>query len=243
MQNYKNILAIECSTDTLSIALQAGDQRWSEEHVGGAQASAKVLGLLEKLLAQAKLAWADVNVFTFGRGPGAFTGVRVACAVAQGLSVAQALPLMPLSGLLAIAEEARQKQIATQGLAANAALQVLAVQDARMAQAYTAECVFDGQSWSLGAERLLAYADVQTCPANFIAAGNVRAALHAAGLEDLSADFIDAMPRAASLLRVAQQYLAQGKQPINDAALALPTYVRDKVAQTTAERLLAKQGV
>ena len=242
MQTYKNILAMECSTDTLSIALQAGDQKLSEEHIGGAQASAKVLGLLEELLAQAKLGWADVDLFAFGRGPGAFTGVRVACAIAQGLSVAQGLPLMPLSGLLAIAEEARQKQIASHGLAANAALQVLAVQDARMAQAYAAECVFDGRSWSLGAERLVAYADVQTCPANFLAAGNVRAALHAAGL-DLPADFADAMPRAASLLRVAQQYLAQGGRPINDAALALPTYVRDKVAQTTAERLLAKQGV
>ena len=242
MQSYKNILAMECSTDTLSIALQAGDKYWAEDHQGGAQASAKVLGLLEELLAQAKLGWPDVDLFAFGRGPGAFTGVRVACAVAQGLSVAQALPLLPLSGLLAIAEDARQIQIATQGIAANAALQVLAVQDARMAQAYTAECVFDGQSWSLGAERLLAYADVQTCPANFTAAGNVRAALHAAGM-DLPSEFVDVMPRAAALLRVAQQYLAQGEQPINDAALALPTYVRDKVAQTTAERLLAKQGV
>ena len=242
MQSFKNILAIECSTETLSIALQAGDKHWAEDHQGGAQASAKVRGLLEKLLAQAKLSWADVDLFAFGRGPGAFTGVRVACAVAQGLSVAQALPLMSFSGLLAIAEEARQKQISTKGISSNAALQVLAVQDARMAQAYAAECVFDGQSWSLGAERLLAYADVQTCPVNFIAAGNVRAALHAAGL-DLPADFADAMPRAASLLRVAQQYLAQGGRPINDAALALPTYVRDKVAQTTAERLLAKQGV
>ena len=240
MQSYKNILAMDCSTDVLSIALQAGDQQWSEEHIGGAQASAKVLSLLEKLLAQAELGWADVEVFVFGRGPGAFTGVRVACAIAQGLSVAQASPLMPLSGLLAIAEDARQKQITAQTIGATATLQVLAVQDARMGQAYTAECVFDGQSWSLGAESLQAYADLQTCPANFLCAGNVRAALHAAGI-DLPDDFVDAMPRADALLRVAQQYLAQGELPINDAALALPIYVRDKVAQTTAERLLAKQ--
>ena len=241
MQNYTNILAIECSTDALSIALQAGDQQWSEEHVAGAQASAKVIGLLEKLLAQAKLAWADVNLLVFGRGPGAFTGVRVACAVAQGLGVAQALPLMPLSGLLAIAEEARQKQITAKKIGAHAALQVLALQDARMGQAYTAECVFDGEVWSLGAERLQIYADLQTCTANFLSAGNVRAALQAADMH-LPAHFVDAMPRADSLLRVAQHYLAQGMSPITDPALALPTYVRDKVAQTTAERLLAKQG-
>lgn len=242
MQSYKNILAIECSTDTLSIALQAGDQQWSEEHLGGAQASAKVLGLLEKLLAQAKLGWADVHLFVFGRGPGAFTGVRVACAIAQGLGVAQALPLMPLSGLLAIAEEARQKQIQAKKIDAHAALQVLAVQDARMGQAYTAECVFDGKAWSLGAEGLQAYADLQNTPRDFLCAGNLRAARDAAGMA-LPAQFVDAMPRAASLLRVAQQYFAEGERPINDAALALPTYVRDKVAQTTAERLLAKQGI
>lgn len=242
MRSFKNILAMDCSTDVLSIALQAGDQMWSEEHVGGAQASAKVLSLLEKMLQQANLCWSDVGVFVFGRGPGAFTGVRVACAIAQGLSVAQALPLMPLSGLLAIAEESRQKQMTAETISATAALQVLTVQDARMGQAYTAECVFDGQTWHLGDERLQAYADLQTCPENFIFAGNVRAALQAAGL-DLPADFIDAMPRADSLLRVAEQHLAKGELPINDAALALPTYVRDKVAQTTAERLLAKQGV
>ena len=76
MHMHKTMLALECSTDTLSLALQVGEQRWGQEHAGGAQASAKALGLLADLLSQAQLQWSDVNLFVFGRGPGAFTGVR-----------------------------------------------------------------------------------------------------------------------------------------------------------------------
>ena len=241
MQTHKTMLALECSTDTLSVALQVGEQRWSQEHAGGAQASAVALGLLADLLNQAQLQWSDVNLLVFGRGPGAFTGVRVACAMAQGLAVAQSLPFMPISGLLAIAENARQEQISKGLLSALAPLQVLAAQDARMGQAYVAECRFDGQAWALGSESLRTYAEMQQCPAGYVCAGNLRAAMQAADLV-VPSGFVETLPSAGALLQLAQQYLAQGVQPLQDPAQALPAYVRDKVAQTTAERQLAKQG-
>ena len=241
MHMHKTMLALECSTDTLSLALQVGEQRWGQEHAGGAQASAKALGLLADLLSQAQLQWSDVNLLVFGRGPGAFTGVRVACAIAQGLAFAQSLPFMPISGLLAMAENARQQQISNGLLKANAPLQVLAAQDACMGQAYVAECRFDGQAWVLGSESLRTYADMQQCSTGFVCAGNLRAAMQAAELA-VPSNFVDALPTASALLQLAQQYLAQGVQPLQDPALALPAYVRDKVAQTTAERQLAKQG-
>ena len=103
------------------------------------------------------------------------------------------------------------------------------------------ECRFDGQAWVLGSESLRTYADMQQCSTGFVCAGNLRAAMQAAELA-VPSNFVDALPTASALLQLAQQYLAQGVQPLQDPALALPAYVRDKVAQTTAERQLAKQG-
>ena len=156
------LLAFDTSTDTLSIALSstvAGvPRRWQHSGAGGAQASATLVPAILDLMAQAGLRLGDLDAIAFGRGPGAFTGLRTACAVAQGLAfgararqmpAGQTLVLLPVHTLLAVAEEARY-----QGLP-GVPLQVMALLDARMDEVYSACYAFDGQRWeSRGADRL-----------------------------------------------------------------------------------------
>ena len=99
-----NLLAFDTSTETLSIAVQRGAHVLAHEAAGGAQASAALIPQALALLAQAQLAVADLHAIAFGRGPGAFTGLRAACAVAQGLAWGAGVPVLPIDTLLAMAE-------------------------------------------------------------------------------------------------------------------------------------------
>lgn len=214
------LLAFDCSTDTLSVAVQHGDRVVARTQAGGAQASAALIPLIHELLAEAGLTLHGLQALVFGRGPGAFTGLRTACAVAQGLGYGADIPVLPIDTLHAVAEEARH---------ATGAAQVLAVLDARMDEVYAAAC--DTAAGHCEAPRLMAPEQVQV-PPGFLLAGN---AFTAYG-ERLPADAPRhaCLPTATALLRLAPAMLAAGRAV--PAAEAQPLYVRDKVAQTTAER-------
>ena len=130
-----NLLAFDTSTDTLSIAVQHGDGVWQHQGPGGAQASSALIPAVRALMAQAGLTFDTLDAVVFGRGPGSFTGLRTACAVAQGLAFGakggQGVPVLPVDTLLAVAEEARQQHGCTH---------VVAVLDARMDEVYHARC-------------------------------------------------------------------------------------------------------
>ena len=106
-----NLLAFDTSTDTLSIAVVRGAAQWLHSSPGGAQASATLLPAISRLMAEAGLALGDLDAIAFGRGPGSFTGLRTACAVAQGLAFGagggRGVPVLPIDTLAAVAEAAR----------------------------------------------------------------------------------------------------------------------------------------
>ncbi len=125
-----NLLALDTSTDQLSVAVQRADgQRFAHTGAGGAQASATLIPAVQALLAQAGLSLSDLRAIAFGRGPGSFTGLRTACSVAQGLAWGAGVPVLPIDTLLAVAEAARS---------AHGATHVLALLDARMNEVYAA---------------------------------------------------------------------------------------------------------
>ncbi len=223
-----NLLAFDTSTETLSVAVQTtAGTVWEHTGTGGAQASASLIPTINRLMAQAGLAFKDLRAIAFGCGPGSFTGLRTACSVAQGLGFGADVPLLPLDSLLAVAEEARH----THG-----ALRVLSLLDARMDEVYAAHYQFhagsDPGTWQrVGGMHLLKPEAVQA-DAGETLAGNAFAA-YASRLPP-HAPRVDALPTATALLRLAPSALAAGQAV--PAAQALPLYVRDKVAQTTAER-------
>lgn len=230
-----NLLAFDTSTDTLSIAVQHGAQVWEHSGAGGAQASATLIPAIRDLLAQAGLSFSLLDAVVFGRGPGSFTGLRTACSVAQGLAFGarggQGVPVLPVDTLLAVAEQAR---------ALHGCTRVLATLDARMNEVYAApfEWQADGR-WQVPQDFQLLAPEAVAVPEGWTVAGNARAAYG----ERLAprAQHAHALPTATALLRLAPALLDAGACVSADAAL--PRYIRDKVAQTTAEREAARHAV
>jgi len=239
------LLALETSTDRVSLALlrtaNDGTQRvWQQHGAGGAQASATLIPALLDLLRQAGLALAQLDAICFGAGPGAFTGLRTACAVAQGLAFGAGVPVLAVNTLHALAEEARHS-----AWAQRARGQVLALLDARMDEMYCARWSFDGAHWQelQGAALVKPEADLlldlPAAPGQFLGlAGNVFDVYGARLGKPLAAlPRCACAPTAQAMLRLAPALLAAGLAL--PAQHALPLYVRDKVAQTTAERMEA----
>jgi len=220
-----DFLAFDTSTETLSVAVARGDAVWWHDAPGGAQASATLIPQILRLLAEAGLALNRLDAIAFGRGPGSFTGLRTACAVAQGLGFGAGVPLLPVDSLYALAQDAHERY---------GAARVLALLDARMDQVYTASYAFDG-STDDHTPRLQAPEEV-VAPPGFALAGNAFVAYG----ERLPAGTArhDALPAARALLKLAPRLLESGFAVAPQDAM--PLYIRDKVAQTTAERALAK---
>ena len=225
-------LAFDTATEHLSIALLAHGRTWSYEGPGGAQASTTLLPAIQVLLSEAGIVLHDLDAIAFGRGPGAFTGLRTACSVAQGLALGADKPVLPVDSLLCVAEDAR-------GLAApDRADDVWVTMDARMGEIYAAHAVFEDGHWRSVVEPWLC--TPQTLNARWRerpprAVAGSALAVFGDQLDTAAADrFPQALPRASAMLSLAADLWLRGAAV--DAALALPHYVRDKVAQTTAER-------
>lgn len=232
-----NLLALDTSTDMLSIAVQKGGNGsgaglLERSAPGGAQSSTTLIPLIRDLMGELGLSFDELDLIAFGRGPGSFTGLRTACSVAQGLAFGArkglGVPVLPVDSLLAVAEQARME---------HGVDKVLAVLDARMDEVYAAAYRWDGGQWSsAGDYQLLAPQHVIVEP-GFTVAGNAQAAYGERLAPD--APHVRALPTAGAMLRLAPQLAASGTVSAKEA---LPLYIRDKVAQTTAEREQARQA-
>lgn len=229
------LLAIDCSTEVMSLALSRDGTLSIAEGEGGAQASARLLPELLALLKSAGCTLQDVDAFGFGRGPGAFTGLRSACSVAQGLALGAGRPVLALDSLLLVAQDAVDE-------VGDAAADVWVAMDARMHEVYAAHYRQQAGRWQVLHPPMLCRPDElrrlwAAQPPRCVAGS----ALEAFG------DALDTGPawrrpatrsRATALARLAEHAWREGATL--DAALALPVYLRDKVAQTTAERDAAR---
>jgi tRNA threonylcarbamoyladenosine biosynthesis protein TsaB len=246
MKPALKFLAFDTSTDVLSVALSDGTQTWGHEGAGGAQASAQLIPTVLDLLAQAGWALPELDAIVFGRGPGSFTGLRTACAVAQGFAYGAAVPVLPVDTLLAVAEQARWDLQGAQ--AQDTPLCVLALLDARMDEVYSAAYEWQGaaRGWRLVQDLQVGKPETVTWPSdapengNSLCAGNAfgpyGARLTSALPNGLAQ--VQAMPTAQALLRLAPAMFQAGLAV--PAEQAMPLYVRDKVANTTAEREVLK---
>lgn len=240
------LLAFDTSTERMAVAACAPGRRVALQAAGGAAASAGLLPLVREALAQAGIGWPELDAIAFGRGPGAFTGLRTSCAVAQGLGFGLARPLLPIDSLLVVAEDARaQAGDAPAGAAERGPLDVLVAMDARMDEVYAARYRRAGGRWQvIDAPALMtlpaasaAWADA-ACD---IVAGSALAAFGDRLARPRGAvECAQERDRAAALLRLAEAAFASGEGV--DPALALPVYLRDKVALTTVEREAARRA-
>jgi tRNA threonylcarbamoyladenosine biosynthesis protein TsaB len=227
------LLAFDTATEHLSIAVTGRDQVLVHEAAGGALASATLIPSILALLARAGVTLRALDAIAFGRGPGAFTGLRTACSVAQGLAWGAGKPVLPIDSLLAVAEDAR---------AGRDALQVWVAMDARMGEVYAAHYAYREGCWSVLCAPMLTTPALlngrwRDSPAQCVA-GSALAAFGDRLDTGAALRAPDALPRARAMLPLARALWAQGGAV--DAAHALPIYLRDKVAQTTDERAAAR---
>ena len=221
------ILALETSTELCSAALWADGKVDAREAVAGSRNSELLLPMVEALLEANRLSARDLDGVAFGSGPGAFTGVRIACGVAQGIAFGINAPVVAVGTLRALAEAANVPR-------------VLCCLDARMGEVYHAAYEKRGDEWheihAPGLYRPAAVPDLPAgkwtgCGSGFAAFGEQLAQRYAGRLERV----IDGLaPHAREVATIAARRFAHGETV--DAADALPLYVRNKVALKVSER-------
>jgi tRNA threonylcarbamoyladenosine biosynthesis protein TsaB len=212
--------AIETSTEWCSVALCLDGEIRSAERRAGARHSELVLPMLQNLLQQSNTSIGALQAVAFGAGPGAFTGLRIACGLAQGLALARGLPVLGVSTLEAMAEEC-------------GAQRVVACLDARMREVYYAGLEKQGARWrEVIPVQCSAPAAAPKPPGDgWVGCGNGFAAYPE--FMDIKDVFPEIHPTAAAVARLAAPRLAAGEGL--DAAAAAPLYVREKVALTREE--------
>ena len=230
---FENILAIDTATEAITVALLKGGEAHFKREVGYGAHSQHAIPFIDALLKEAQLDLSEIDAIAFGAGPGAFTGLRVACGIAQGIGWAREIPLVPVSNLAATAFALEERGIKGKG-------RILSALDARMHACYVEvfEASAGGIPKSLTASALMAPEDIASFAekegvtlfsgeAFRVYEKDIKVAQDAG---KIFADPTDAL-RIAKLGRLIA--LAGGTV---SAAVATPIYVRNRVALTIDER-------
>ncbi len=218
---HPTILAIDTAADVCSVALARAGEIREEREVVGHRHSERVLPMVEMLFAAAGIGLADCDALAFGAGPGAFTGLRIACGMVQGLAYGARKPVIAVGNLEALAAAA---------LLENAgAMRVLCANDARMQEAYVAVYQRSGEDVvELAGPALASAAELDAWLVRWrpdVVAG------------DAPVSFRVRFPQRAGAAAIAERALRRWESGERiDPSRAAPLYVRDHVALTIAER-------
>jgi len=221
------VLALETSTEYCSVALWQDGAVMEHSELVGQRHSEMLIGMLDELLKGAGVKLAQVDGIAFGKGPGSFTGVRIACGAAQGLALGADIPVAGICTLVALAEAAGKSR-------------VIAALDARMGEIYHAAYEKHDDAWAAVSEpRLCKPGDAPSLHGEDWYGAGSGFAMHRKTLNDRYAGQLQGMdgslvPQAAAIATLGAAQFALGRGV--DAAQALPLYLRDKVALKTSER-------
>ena len=217
------LLALDSATEACSAALfQDGEVSERYEVIGRGHAG-RLLPMVDELLKEAGLSMADLDAIAFGRGPGGFTGLRIAAGIAQGLAAASRRRVLPVSNLAAVAAAAKRSA---------GAERVLACMDARMGQVYWAAFDCSGRLPVAVTEERLSDPEGVSPPGEAAWFGAGHGFANYPGLAERLASRLCGtdpaiLPRAGEIARIAAVELAEGRAV--DAAQALPVYLRNDV--------------
>jgi tRNA threonylcarbamoyladenosine biosynthesis protein TsaB len=232
------LLALDTATACCSAALLLEDRLLSRSRLLQRGHAEHILLMIDELLRTGSVTLAELDAVAFGRGPGAFTGLRLAASVAQGLAFGAGLPVVPVSDLRAVAQQAFA--------AADCLERVLVCTDARMQEVYWAcfERSPQGLARAVGEEHLSS-ADAVTLPPTWDAldpGGSCGAGSGFGAYPQLGARLGrqlgtlqgDLLPRAEEIARLGAVEVAAGR--VVPAEQAVPVYLRDDVAQPQASQ-------
>ena len=213
------ILALETATEALSVAILIDDTVHAHHEVAPRRHGELLLPTVDQLLGAAGVALSELDAIAFGRGPGAFTGVRIAVSAAQGLAYGAGLKVVPVSTLAALAQDALN---AGQS-------RVIAAIDARMGEVYAACYTADADGLAeLSGDEWLGPADAFRAPGGaWFGAGTGFGAYPDAFQLELVGSDPSALPNAAAVARLAARAVAAGAAIAPEHAM--PVYLRDNV--------------
>jgi tRNA threonylcarbamoyladenosine biosynthesis protein TsaB len=219
------ILALDTATEACSVSLAIGDRsidRYVELERGHAE---QLLPMVDEVLAEGGIALGSLDAIAFGRGPGGFTGVRLAASVAQGLAFGAEVGVVPVSDLAAVAQRVLQLDPSIR--------RVVTINDARMREVYWAEFEAQPLAVLVGEEHVNPASEVRLPNGSgaWAAAGRGLAAWPQLAERCKAAGAVlhsQLLPRASEVLALARPVVAAGQ--MLDPSLALPIYVRDRVA-------------
>jgi tRNA threonylcarbamoyladenosine biosynthesis protein TsaB len=221
-----NLLSLDTSTEFLSLALQVDDKTFTHYQQAGTAASELILPQIQALLDAANIKLSDLDGIAFGAGPGAFTGVRIACGVAQGLGFGANIPVVGVNTLLALAEASGEDK-------------VIACLDARMGEIYHAAFERKNSEWlEISTTKVCKPEAAPVLDGSWVGVGSGWA-VYGEVLRNIYAENLDKVldgitPTAEAILQLAKPIFEAGKgTPASEAA---PIYVRNRVALTSLER-------
>ncbi len=240
------LLAIETATEACSVALWIDGDVRERFQIAPRRHAELVLPWADALLAEAGIAKSQLDAIAVGRGPGAFTGVRLAIALAQGIALALDRPVLAVSTLAALAMQGKAADSFSALNEPDPFSSILAAIDARMGEIYIGTFAHDadGLVVPIDAERLVPPREVAlTGGRNWSGVGTGFAAenaalVHAAGEQLLRHDAA-ALPHAADVARLAARGFVNGEAVAPDRIE--PAYLRDKVALTLVEQQAARR--
>ncbi len=215
-------LAIDTATEACSAALYIDGRIDSIFEVCPQQHSQRILPMVDDLLKQASLTLGQLDGLGFGRGPGSFTGVRIATGMAQGLALGSQLPTVGVSTLAMMAQQAIEEH--------QAKLVAVAI-DARMDEVYFAlYAAVDGFATLVGEEQVIApglVAELLDVDVDFYVGTGWKAYPELQSLCPSSDELVIMYPNAAFQFAFVKNQLQQGKGVT--AQQIQPVYLRDKV--------------
>jgi tRNA threonylcarbamoyladenosine biosynthesis protein TsaB len=223
------VLAVDAATEACTVALLSGDELIGRVAEGAPSHARQILAMVDAVLAEAQVSLGMLDGIAASIGPGAFTGVRISVAVAQGLAFGADLPVAAVTTLEALAAQVPQK------------LSVIACLDARMGEVYWGCFTVDaGRGWvAASSPAAVGPPESVVLPSPSVHRGIGRGfAAHPqlAALPGLELSLEDslALPNAREIARLGALRLSHGEglDPVD----LIPLYLRDKVALTEAER-------
>ncbi|MDX1795649.1 MAG: tRNA (adenosine(37)-N6)-threonylcarbamoyltransferase complex dimerization subunit type 1 TsaB [Hydrogenovibrio sp.] len=215
------ILALDASTKACSVSLLVDDRFYTQFEMAPQRHANLILGMVERVFEQANISGSALDALAFSDGPGAFTGVRIAAGVVQGLAFGWQKPVISVTSLEALAWQAwQQTQVSP----------VFASLDARMQELYCQVCTIEQGHLSSEPPKLLteqgALAFLNSNPADL-------------GIGDIGPEFpavVDALPKWIEAYPSAEAVAAVASQRIHDAKpvteqVPVPVYLRNDVAE------------
>lgn len=220
-----NLLAVETATECCSAALLSDDQVLAVSEIAPRRHNEIILSMCEQVLARGEVGLGQLDAIAFGRGPGTFTGVRLAAGVAQGIALARDIPAVPISSLAALAQAVHHK---------HRCAQILPCIDARMREVYYAlyQADQDAIVQPIGDEHVISPSSIEIeIGDDCIGAGSgwkAYAETLSAQCPKITTYDAEAFPRAEYVAKLGKYHFERGHTVT--ATQALPIYLRDRVA-------------